>query len=189
LKQLQYPSYGLQDIAFYDAKNGVAVGQGGKILTTKDSGSTWITNELPPEMYMPLTMKVAWVGRRPVTGTFDHGGGLFRYEGDFFDFTPDTTDTTDIEEYIKNIFGEIVVKAHFYSSQLYVSINDPQFRKYKLQIYDIMGNVALERELSSGVGTLYVPYDISDLTSGAYFYMISTGGVVVKTGKIVSINN
>jgi len=188
LKQIVNPPFGVLDISFFDAKNGVAVGNWGKIWTTNDGGVTWLHNETPKDMTDGVTLKVAWSGQHPIIGTFDHGE-LFRYEGDFFDFTPDTTDTTDIEEYIKNIFGDIEVKAQFYHSQLYISINDPQFRKYKLQIFDIMGNAVKEFELSSGVGTLYVPYDISDLTSGAYLYMISCQGVVVKTGKIVSIRN
>ncbi|MFC2130887.1 hypothetical protein ACFLSQ_05590 [Bacteroidota bacterium] len=190
LKKLQYPSYGLQDIAFFDAKNGVSVGQGGKIWTTKDSGNTWILNDLPEEMSTPLTMDVAWAGQHPLTGTFAMGGGLFRYEGDFFDFTPDTTeDTTSVRKEARDILGDIDIRVQQHHSRLYVSLEDEHFRKYSLQIFDIMGNILLEQEMNSGIGTLYMPVDISALTNGAYLYMISTGGVVAKTGKVILIHN
>lgn len=85
------PIFGLQEVDFYDTKNGFATGQYGKILTTKDGGNTWIY-EVPEEIYVgkdemygPLTMRVAWAGKTPLFGTF--GGNIYRYEGDFFDFT------------------------------------------------------------------------------------------------------
>ena len=78
--------YGLDDIAFYDEMNGVAVGKYGKIVTTNDGGKTWIYNDLPKEMIEeePLTIKVAWAGKTPIIGTWD--GNIYRYEGDFFKF-------------------------------------------------------------------------------------------------------
>lgn len=85
------PIFGLQEVDFYDTKNGFATGQYGKILTTKDGGNTW-NYEIPSEIYVgkdklygPLTMRVAWAGKTPLFGTF--GGNIYRYEGDFFDFT------------------------------------------------------------------------------------------------------
>ncbi|MFH1052170.1 MAG: hypothetical protein V1779_14725 [bacterium] len=189
LKELNLPKDGLAKIKFHDNKNGVAAGMYKKIYITNDGGETWVLSEAPEKWNGISSFNIIWIGHHPHLGMDAFGGGLYRYEGEFFDFTPDTTDTTDIEEYIRNMFGEIEVNAHFYRSQLYISINDEHFRKYKLQICDIMGNVAMEQELSSGVGTLYVPYDISGLTSGAYLYMISCQGVVVKTGKLISITN
>ncbi|MFH1051428.1 MAG: Ig-like domain-containing protein [bacterium] len=291
LKQWTYPSFGLQDIAFYDEENGVAVGAGGKIYSTNDGGDNWVLNERPPEVTVnTYTLCVAWAGRTPLIGTWD--AGIFRYEGDFFDFSPDTSvhllntipspdedsisvstqitakffdildtnklgtysytiqnlsstgeyipgkynfdfsdstliftpdsslpylsiiqvnlnniydlagnvlkqysytfqtepDTTiGVDDLIKFLIGKIEINVITNNSQLYVSISDEHFRKYKLQIFALMGNVALEQELSSGVGTLYVPYDISGLTSGAYLYMISCEGMVVKTGKVILI--
>ncbi|MFC2131750.1 hypothetical protein ACFLSQ_09975 [Bacteroidota bacterium] len=187
LKVVQSPPFGLEDIAFFDKKNGVAVGQYGKIWTTKDGGDTWIINEKPEEMTDPLTMRVAWAGQNPIIGTFSTGGGIFRYEGDFFDFTPD--DTTDVEESIKKLLGDIEIKVYNYKTRLYISLEDEHFRKYKLQICDIYGHIVLEKELNSGIGTLYMPVDITRLTNGAYLYMISTGGVVAKTGKVLVITN
>jgi photosystem II stability/assembly factor-like uncharacterized protein len=85
------PIFGLQEVGFYDTKNGFATGQSGKILTTKDGGNTWLY-EVPKDIYVgddkvygPSTMRVAWAGKTPLFGTF--GGNIYRYEGNFFDFT------------------------------------------------------------------------------------------------------
>jgi len=85
------PIFGLEGVDFYDTKNGVATGQSGKILTTKDGGNTW-NYEIPKEIYVggdklygPFTMRVEWAGKTPLFGTF--GGSIYRYEGDFFDFS------------------------------------------------------------------------------------------------------
>jgi photosystem II stability/assembly factor-like uncharacterized protein len=182
LEELVSPPFGLQEIAFHDEKNGVAVGKGGKILTTNDKGMSWILNDISQKINNPLTMKIVWSGKYPIIGTSSSGEGIFRYEGNFFDFT---YDTTDVEEYIKSLFGNIEVNIRQSYYQFYISIIDEHYHKYKLQIYNSMGNVVMEQELSSGVGTLYVPYDISDLTNGAYLCMISMEGIVVKTGKLL----
>ncbi|MFC2130265.1 hypothetical protein ACFLSQ_02410 [Bacteroidota bacterium] len=181
--------FGLRNIAFHDARNGVAVGMGGNIWMTKDSGNSWFLNQKPDEMTNPLDIEVTWAGQRPIIVTSDSEGGIYRYEGDFFDFTPDTTDTTDVKEYVKNILGDIEIKVYNYNTRLYVSLEDEHFRKYKLQICDIYGHIVLEKELNSGIGTLFMPVDISGLTNGVYLYMISTQGVVAKTGKVLLIDN
>ncbi len=91
LKRLEDPAFGLQDIAFHDEKNGVAVGQFGKIYLTKDGGDTWILSEIPEGINDALfaAMVVTWAGHYPIAGGYL--AGIFRYEGDFFDFGDDTT--------------------------------------------------------------------------------------------------
>jgi hypothetical protein len=86
LDSIYDPKWGLQDISFYDEKNGVAVGQLGKILTTNDGGDTWVYNVLPQNLITeePLTMKVTWAGHTPIIGTWY--GNIYRYEGNFFKF-------------------------------------------------------------------------------------------------------
>jgi len=94
LDTLTNPTMGLGNISFYDENNGVAVGRWGKIYTTNNGGNTWIKNELPTEIdtNVSIRMWVTWAGRTPIAATW--GCGVFRYEGDFFDFTPDTTQDT-----------------------------------------------------------------------------------------------
>ncbi|MFH1051857.1 MAG: hypothetical protein V1779_13125 [bacterium] len=179
-KAFNKPYKGFFDIFFADENNGVAVGYWGKLAMTNDGGETWVYEPLPNDMDNCRKMLVCWAGHTPLIGTWD--AGIFRYEGDFFKFPPDTT---GVEEKSQNSKINILQT----EEKLLISIEDALHRKYKLQICDIMGNVALEQELSSGVGTLYVPYDISGLGSGAYLYMISCEGVVVKTGKLISITN
>jgi Secretion system C-terminal sorting domain len=87
------PKFGLNDISFYDEYNGVATGNGGKILITKDKGETW-EYEIPKEelyigkdtIYGPNYMEIEWIGKTPFFGT-RNGGNIFKYEGDFFDFS------------------------------------------------------------------------------------------------------
>jgi hypothetical protein len=84
-------AFGLKDIAFYDAKNGVAVGTYGKIYLTNDSGNTWVFSEPPQEIIdsnNTVRIHVTWAGQHPIFGTWDRG--IFRYEGNFFDFIPDS---------------------------------------------------------------------------------------------------
>jgi len=190
LKQLQYPSYGLQDIAFYDAKNGVAVGQGGKILTTKDSGSTWITNELPPEMYMPLTMKVAWAGQHPITGTFATGGGVFRYEGDFFDFTPDTTDVEERPDVKEIKLAENPYNLHLSpnpaNDELNVSffLNNPS--NIEIEIFNYIGQIVNKTSymnFESGMPSFKI--NLNNFNTGIYFCRANINGKIISKSFVV----
>lgn len=87
--------WGLQDIAFYDTKNGVAVGARGKVWMTNDGGVTWECyqcNGIPKvfriggdSIFGPFVMFVEWAGKTPIIGT-RMNGNMYRYEGDFFKF-------------------------------------------------------------------------------------------------------
>jgi hypothetical protein len=89
LDSLYEPTFGLQKIAFYDAMNGVAVGQRGKLLLTNNGGKTWFYDKLPQHMIdkEPLTMNITWAGKTPIVGTWY--GDIYRYEGDYFKFLPE----------------------------------------------------------------------------------------------------
>jgi hypothetical protein len=120
---------------------------------------------------------------------YDIAGNVLSEYSYTFTTEPDTTDTTGVNDYIKHVIGDINISILHKSSKLYVAIEDELFRKYKFQLCDIMGNIIFERELQSGIGTLYKPIDVTGISNGAYLYMICTGGVVVKTGKLILINN
>lgn len=88
--QENVPVFGLFEISFYDEFNGIAVGQGSKILFTKDAGKTWVYDN-PKEMhigqdstYGAFNLHVEWAGRNPIIATY--GGNIFRYDGNFFEF-------------------------------------------------------------------------------------------------------
>jgi hypothetical protein len=89
LKEYKYPQIGLyNNIAFADEMNGVAVGYYGKIAMTNDGGDTWVYEPTPNAMDDCRFMYISWAGRTPLIGTWE--AGIFRYEGDFFKFPPDT---------------------------------------------------------------------------------------------------
>jgi hypothetical protein len=102
-----------------------------------------------------------------------------------YTFTTEADTTTSIND---NTNG-YKISVYNDENQLYININDLHFRRYKLQICDIYGHIVREAELNSGVGTLYYPVDISGLDNGAYLFVISTGGVIAKTGKMMIIHN
>ena len=69
------PIFGLQEIAFCDEMNGVAVGQFGKIIRTNDGGANWVL-EVQPETFGingPPTMTVTYLDKTPIIGTFSRG--------------------------------------------------------------------------------------------------------------------
>ncbi len=85
--------FGLQELAFYDDKRGIAVGAYSKVLMTNDGGETWVYDEEASELFKnpiegnksgPAAMKVMWIGQYPYISTIR--GFIYRYEGNFFDF-------------------------------------------------------------------------------------------------------
>jgi len=141
--------YGLDDIAFYDEMNGVAVGKYGKIVTTNDGGKTWIYNDLPKEMIEeePLTIKVAWAGKNPIIGTWD--GNIYRYEGNFFKFVkePDkitllspNDDTKKVSNKAKFSWSDIKSNKYFFQLSKEMSfdnkLNDTVIYKNEIEIQD-----------------------------------------------------
>ena len=80
-------SWDIQEIKFYDERNGIIVGRFGKILMTNDGGDTWLlenTDEFK-SLKSTFVMHVDWAGQFPIVGT-SLDGNLYRYEGDFFKF-------------------------------------------------------------------------------------------------------
>ena len=171
LKIFEYPPYGLQDISFHDTQNGVAVGCK-KIYTTNDGGETWILNEIPPEMNTPLTLLITWCGHYPIIGTFDHGGGLFRYEGDFFKFPPDTT---GVEELLITNY-QLLITPNPADDYIEIKIGEKLSESFKLsesyqvQIYNIYGECVIYLTPNpSPQAERGIRIDVSGMPSGMYF--------------------
>ncbi len=147
LDQEHEPVFGLSDISFRNEKHGMAVGSWGKIVETTDGGVTWNYHEVPDEVYNTIRMLVAWAGEYPIIAS--NKGGIHRLE-----------ETTGIDEYI---LKSIDINIRQTSDKLLISIEDKNFRKYKLQIVDLHGNIIQEEELSSGIGTLFKPVNLNVL--------------------------
>jgi len=147
---------GLRYIAFYDKWNGVAVGQYGKILMTNDGGESWIWPEMP-ERWEESTSHAAvawvdWSSKYPIIATID--GGIYRYEGDFFDFDKQDLLNAAITEYpecgVDSMSSEInfdwgsVKDAVFYHFQLSLEpdlnsfiYEKKDFAKHSLKVGDL----------------------------------------------------
>ena len=77
----------IQDMRFYDEKNGVIVGRNGKVLMTNDGGDSWHLEDPKQFDKSPFiaVMFVDWAGQFPIIGT-RLDGDIYRYEGNFFKF-------------------------------------------------------------------------------------------------------
>jgi len=77
----------IQDMRFYDERNGVIVGRNGKVLMTNDGGDSWHIEDPKQFDKSPFiaVMFVVWAGQYPIIGT-RLDGDIYRYEGNFFKF-------------------------------------------------------------------------------------------------------
>ncbi len=76
-----FPVFGLDDIAFKDEMNGIAVGAWGKILRTTDGGETWVQEygeNHETDMEGNPVMHVNYFGTKPIIST--RGGGFLFWE-------------------------------------------------------------------------------------------------------------
>jgi photosystem II stability/assembly factor-like uncharacterized protein len=168
-EQVGNPPFHFNQLKFRDKNYGIAVGGWGKFLLTEDGGDTWDYMAPPDEEeFLPLFMRIDYAGEYPVVIANNE---IYRLEN-----------ITGLDEYITE-GADINIRQT--SSELLISIEDENFRRYKLQIVDIQGNIVQESNLSSGVGTFFKPYDISDLGSGVFFYRILTEGLNVRTGNFM----
>ncbi|MCK5742933.1 MAG: hypothetical protein KAH48_11995 [Chlorobi bacterium] len=184
-KELYHPRFGLSYIEAYDSKNIIAVGSYGKIVVTRDGGENWLVDTLPKmenNPYGAMSLTITWAGQTPLIGTFSNGGGLYRYEGDFFDFSVEDTTNPDV---ITEEYANVGVRVRNSTRSLYISIDDEQFRKYELKIFDIQGNPEQSTIIQSGIGNSFRSVNIEGLKSGAYLYMVSCDGLPVRSGKFV----
>jgi hypothetical protein len=162
-KEFIYPYKGFyNNISFADEKNGIAVGFYGKIAMTNDGGETWVYEPTPNEMDNCRKMLVCWAGQTPLIGTWD--AGIFRYEGDFFDFPISVEDEPE----------ESGISVYPNPATEYIEINVGAIHELSLQeirIYNAFGQCVMN------LGAVLEPaptrrIDISDLPSGIYFVKI-----------------
>jgi Secretion system C-terminal sorting domain len=158
-------------VSFNNDKHGIAIGTWGKMMETFDGGDTWYYNEVP-ERFTGLYTGIEFAGEYPLY--FAKTAGINRRE--------------IISGLDKNILESDNIKIRQTSKNILISIEDNQFRKYNIQIFDINGNVLQEANHRSGIGKLFRPISLDNFTNGIYFYIISTDGQTVKTGKFSVID-
>ncbi|ROL61225.1 T9SS C-terminal target domain-containing protein [Bacteroidetes/Chlorobi group bacterium ChocPot_Mid] len=155
------PYKGFFNISFADANNGVAVGYYGKIAMTNNGGETWAYVPTPNDLDNCRKMLVTWAGRTPLIGTWD--AGIFRYEGDFFNFPPDTTDVVENQE-----MKEIELYPNPASDYLFLSnVKDAE----KIEIITMLGIKLFESEYNDKI-------DVSQFSPG--MYILRMGGKITK---------
>ena len=158
-KDYIYPQIGfINNIAFADEKNGIAVGFYGKIAMTNDGGDTWVYEPTPNTMSKCRKMLVTWAGHTPLIGTWD--AGIFRYEGDFFKF-PVSVEEKPEEQAISiypNPAGDYL---YLHGGKGYE----------KIEIFSILGVQVFESDYKDKI-------EISQLSPGMYILRI--GGKIIK---------
>ncbi|MFH1051644.1 MAG: T9SS type A sorting domain-containing protein [bacterium] len=188
-----YPQIGfINNIAFADENNGIAVGFYGKIAMTNDGGDTWVYEPTPNAMDNARKMLVCWAGRTPLIGTWD--AGIFRYEGDFFKFPVGVVDR-EITNYELRITPN--------PAREYIEINfgadggrGSGVGGREIQIYNVYGecvtNLTLDKKntpltpLERGIGN-GERIDVSALSPGIYFVKITLNGFDYQVIPIIKI--
>lgn len=174
-KEENQPIFGLQDIAFSDYNNGVAVGAFGKILRTTDGGISWFQENLDKNPYIsintPLTMNIAYAGNTPIIGTW--GSGLYRLEDN---------ETIVIDNEINN-HNFIDIFPTPFEDKFTIATNISNIDLTNVKIYDILGNnIECLIDLIDNNRVIITP--ISKLETGIYFYKL-INGIGVYNGKII----
>ncbi len=172
-KELENPEKGFFDIAFADENNGVAVGYWGKIARTNDGGETWVY-ERPEAMEHCRKMLVCWAGRTPLIGTWD--AGIFRYEGDFFNFPDDTSAVRDETEAKELAIYPNPASDYIEIRNLAPDSSPQAERGVRIAIYDVFGRkVKTSAKFAERI-------DVSDLPPGMYF--VRAGAEILKFVKM-----
>ena len=146
--------FGLQEIAFADSLNGVAVGQFGKVLRTTDGGNTWFQEYLTKsdgKIDDDPVLHVTYAGDTPLIGDFS--GRIFRLEDDGTDAVVDNKANV-IQVLYPNPATEYINLNPWIMSSL-----------YNIEIYNSIGECVLKSEMTNSI-------DISDLSSGVYILKI-----------------
>jgi len=159
-----YPEIGfINNIAFADSNNGMAVGFYGKIAMTNDGGETWVYEPTPNAMDNARKMLVCWAGRTPLIGTWD--AGIFRYEGDFFKFSVGVEEKPEGNQRFKSLVSINPNPAGEYI-ELKLSESSKLSESYQIQIYNVYGECLLT------IPNTLNPkpkIDVSGLPVGMYF--------------------
>jgi hypothetical protein len=161
-----YPIFGIQDIAFGDEKNGVAVGDAGKVLRTTDGGENWFqeNSTFPyPNNYFgnPLGMCVGYIGSKPLIGTGHTGLWMLR-------------STVDIAEDENNKDMLIYPNPCSKNQNVYLAFSNEKNNYISIELINVFNQKVsdiFKGFKEAGVHTLQFIPDVS-LSQGAYWIKI-----------------
>ena len=154
----------LRDCYVIDSLRAVAVGQGGKIITTTNGGNIWdvINTGSSVELWavdFPSDSVGYAIGSNIVLKTTN--GGLTFYTEN----SNNTSDKFELEQNYPNPFNQSSI----------IKFQCPMNGMVELKIYDLLGKevaVLLNEKLQPG--TYQVQFNAENLTSGIYYYRLKT---------------
>ncbi len=169
--ELQNPRFGLSQIHFTDSLRAIAGGNGAKYMLTEDGGKTWEYVIFYDYLYA-MSQDCVYCGDYPIAWFFS--GGAFRYE-----------EVTGITE---GIFKEISIKPLQTTSEYYLEIEDPKSREYEIIFSDANGkHITTPQIVNTAISNSSNSIDLTRLSSGTYFYMITCNNSLISTGKFVNV--
>ncbi len=165
-------AFGLQDVAFVDENNGIAVGQFGKILRTTDGGESWVQDSFDPKQgaTLPPTMTIGYLGTKPLIGTFS--SGIYAM--------PETINTVDESANTDAITAYPNPFRDYINFKINRTIISPEV---EIEIWDFAGCLVGSEVLNTS-GNGVIRFRPETNTAGAYIYNISVDGQTF-TGIVV----
>ena len=160
--------FGLTKIAFANESYGITVGSRGKIYETQDGGETWTYYPAEDDLIASV-IYLSFAGTTAIIG--EHRGGIWTWE-----------EPTSVNKELETKENIKVIQT---IEELKISIKDPSYLKYRIEIINILGIKQIDRPINSGTGNVYYPIDIKQLNKGTYFYALSLNGATIYTGKFI----
>lgn len=164
-RSLEYTYIGL---AFLDAEHGVVVGANGAIAQTNDGGVTW------SETVTGATQLLTWVDLVSPSVAYAVGtnGSILKYSA-----VASVHDEKSVED-----GASITVRPNPVSSFGQLSLSSERtLVNARFALFDVYGREVLESTLQDGNGTV----NLNGLTSGAYFYRLTSTDGTVLSGQVV----
>ncbi len=171
-RQENYKIFGLQDVAFVDEQNGIAVGQFNKILRTTDGGDSWVQDTIAIGQGATLipTMTIGYLGTKPLIGTFS--SGMYGIPA-----------TTGIE-YQTSKPGAILAYPNPFTDYVNFKLDVPMLStEVKIEIWDFAGR-PVESETLNASGSGVIRFRPGANSAGLYFYSITIDGNIFS-GTVV----
>lgn len=159
----------LQDIAFVDRFNGVAVGQFGSVIFTSDGGNNWIPllsqNAITPYPGPPV-QKVFFKNfgeAKSILLIANYVGKILKYQLNFQPVEKSNYEINNVDIYLNQITAEVQI--HFNENLVSVS---------KVEIMNVLGQrFESPLQINHPEGNV-LRLDLSNFSSGCYFLIIHT---------------
>lgn len=169
MDQLNDPGFGMNQVAFRNEQQGIAIGSYGKIFETTDGGESWFQHPIQDNM-TSWSDEVEWAGSTPLVAF--QGRGIFRLET-----------ITEVEE----LSSDDKFRVYQSGRNLEIAINDESHTNYSFQLFNGSGQQILTRQVKSSFGFVFEPVQLIDLNNGVYYYTITNNNSVEFSGKLVVV--